>query len=203
MEKGPIESQECAGIWYERKKDVDFYEGKELVERMLDALDIEVTWVKPEKDIPVWYDLHQSADLWHENRIVGRAGKASKKFLAQVAEGDAFIFEIDANFLMHLVPLKTRFVPLAKYPSTEQDLSILVPLSLTVAGLGLAIRASDSRITEVVLIDSFEKPEWPGKKSLSFRITAASQEGTLTKEEITSIFDHVHKVVVELGAEIR
>lgn len=203
MQDSPIESQECAGIWYERKKNVDFYEGKEIVQKVFATVGIQVQWQKPEKGLPVWYDSNQSAELWYADRIVGRAGKVAKKFLGRVLEGDAFIFEIDANFLLHVVPDTKTHILASKYPSTEQDISLLVPLSLTVGALESAISKADSRINKVVLIDSFENPKWPGKKSLSFRISALSQTETLSKPDIETLFQHIISTVKSLGAEIR
>ena len=203
VEQGPVEEQECAGIWYEHKASIDFYEGKALVEKILSALMITVRWLKPEKRLAPWYEANQSAELWYGDRIIGRAGKASTQFLGQVLEGEAFIFELDANFLMKVKPEHARFVPLPKYQTTEQDISVLVPRSVTVAGLEGAILHADKRISLVQLVDSFEKPEWPDKKSLTLRFTVADPEGTLTKEAIETIGKHVERAVKDLGAEVR
>ncbi len=212
--KGPIEvqecegiyhteSQECGGIWYEKKAPIDFYEGKALVEQMMFALGLTVHWLKPAKALAPWYDIYQSAELWCGKRVIGRAGKCSSSFLGQVLEGDAFIFELDAIFLLNARNEQAQYVPLAKYPVTEQDISILVSRSVTVAGLENAIGRADIRIMKVQLVDSFEKPDWPDKKSLTFRYTAADKEGTLTKEAIETIAQHVQRAVQDLGGEVR
>ena len=54
------------------------------------------------------------------------------------------------------------------------------------AELEKAIREADERIVSVLLVDSYTKPEWQFKKSLTFRFTAYDPEGTLTKEMIDS-----------------
>ncbi len=203
IQEHPVEEQEVAGIWYDHKKPIDFYDGKVLVEKVFAALNITIDWVKPTKRLAPWYNENQSAELWFGDRIIGRAGNASKEFLSRVLEGDAFILELDANFLLHVVPEKATFVPLAKYPTTEQDISMLVPLSVTVAGLESVIKQADARITEVELIDRFEKDEWLDQKSLTFRYTAADPEGTLTKEAIDEIMHHVSQAVTNLGAHVR
>ena len=203
VEEGPVEEQECAGIWYEHKSSIDFYEGKALVEKILAALALTVRWVKPDKPLAPWYDANQSAELWYGDRVIGRAGKAAAQFLGRVLEGEAFIFELDANFLINVKPEHARFVPLPKYQTTEQDISVLVPRSVTVAGLEHAILQADKRISKVHLVDSFEKPEWPDKKSLTLRFIAADPEGTLTKEAIETMSKHVERAVKDLGAEVR
>lgn len=203
VEDKPVELQECAGIWYEKKKAIDFYEGKALVEQMMSAFSITLRWLKPQATLAPWYDKHQSAELWHQDRIVGRAGKSFSSFLGQVLEGEAFLFELDANFLLHAKAEHAHFVPLSKYPATEQDMSILAPCAITVEGFESAIYQADVRIRNVRLIDSFEKPEWPDKKSLTFRYTATDPDGTLTKENIELIAQHVQRAIRDLGGEVR
>lgn len=105
--------------------------------------------------------------------------------------------------MINVEPEKAVFTPLAKYPTTEQDISMLVPLTVTVAGLESVIANADERISHVQLIDSFEKDDWLDKKSLTFRYTALNAEGTLTKEEIGDIVHHVEQAVINLGAHIR
>jgi phenylalanyl-tRNA synthetase beta chain len=203
LQDKPVELQECAGIWYEKKRTIDFYEGKALVDQIMFAFGITLRWVKPQANLAPWYDKHQSAELWHQDRIVGRAGKSFSSFLGQVLEGEAFFFELDANFLMHTKTEHTHFVPLAKYPSTEQDISILAPSAISVQEFENAIYQADERIRTVCLIDSFEKPEWSNKKSLTFRYTAVDHDATLTKEHIELIAQHVSAALRDLGGEIR
>ena len=171
-EQNRLKRQECAGTWYE-KKSVRLYEGKALVEKVLTALKITIDWVKPADALAPWYDENQSAELWFGDRIIGRAGKYRKRFLRTILEGDAFIFELDANFLLNVQPEHPKFVPLLKYQTTAQDISMLVPLSVTVAVIESVIKNADDRITHVQLVDSFEKEEWGDKKSQTFRYTAA------------------------------
>ncbi len=199
----PVEEQECAGIWYEHKVPIDFYEGKAQLEILFDLLKIAVRWQKPTKQLDAWYDVNQAAELWHGDRIIGRAGKMAPLFLRTIAEGQAFIFELDANFLCNYDPEKIMFKPLHKYPSTDLDISMWVPIECTVDGLEKTICGADKRITTVELIDSFEKPEWPDKKSITMRFTAYDPEGTLTKESIDEIWQHVVNSVTQLGAHIR
>ena len=48
---------------------------------------------------------------------------------------------------------------------------MLIPLSATVQSLRDALKKIDAKITQVDLVDFFEKPEWKDQKSLTFRIT--------------------------------
>lgn len=204
MEEKPVETQECAGIWYEQKSPLDFYEGKAHVMRLFEYVGIPIRWEK-QKSQPLdpWYDKNKSAELWHKDRIVGRAGIMDQSFLRTVTQGDAFIFELDANVLLHEPSDKVHFKPLQKFPATDLDISMLVPLECTVHSLEHHIATADPRIISVQLIDTFEKPEWGSKKSVTLRFIAYDSEGTLTKETIDGIWDKVVQNVRSLGAEVR
>ena len=204
FDEHPVETRECAGIWYEAKKPIDFYEGKALLANLFHFFKIEYYWKKPSKVIDPWYDVNQTAGLsWHENRIIGEAGKMSIPFLHRVVEGDAFIFELDANFMLNAARQTPVFKPLSKYPSSDLDISLIVPIESTVSGLQDAIQSSDKRITSVHLIDSYTRPEWTTKKSLTFRFIASDPDRTLTKEDIDTIWDQVVTKLKAVGAEVR
>ncbi len=199
----PTEEYECAGIWHEMRNPVDFYEGKAQLVKLFDFFKLPIRWEKPSKEIDPWYDPYQTAHLWYEDRIIGKAGKISSVFLKRVAQGDAFIFELDANFFLNNPRAVPVFNPLQRYPSTDLDISLIVPIECTVYGIEHAIRSADQRIVSVALIDSYTRPEWTTKKGMTFRFTARDLEGTLTKEAIDSIWDHVVLQVKAIGAEVR
>ncbi len=201
--EGPVEEQEYAGIWYEKKKNIDFYEGKELLTKLFDMLHLAIEWRKPVASLEPWYAKDQSAELWYRERLIGTAGKADFVFLRALTEGEAFIFELDANFLLNVVPDTVEYKPAAKYPTTTFDLSVLIDLEYTVASLESLIKRLDERISSVMLMGTYEKPEWLGKKSLTFRCTVSDPQGTLTKEVIDSIRSAVIAEMELVGGEIR
>ena len=200
-EEVPVEEQECAGIWYEQKASIDFYDGKAMMAPLFELLGMEVRWSKPTRELEPWYDKNQTAELWLHDRIIGRAGKLSPIFRLR-EEGDAFMFELDANALL-AHERHPYFKPLERYPSTDLDISVIVPLSCTVYGIEQVIKGADARIREVHLIDQFEKPEWGAQKSLTLRFKASDIQGTLTKEDIDTIWEHVVTAVTAIGAQVR
>jgi len=203
MEGSSQETEECAGIWYEKKKEIDFYAGKALIERLMSALALPIQWKKPTSSLDPWYDLNQTGELWVGDRVIGRAGKVSKRFIDHLIEGDAFIFELDAHFMHMYEPNTVAVKSPSKYPSTEQDISMLVPHRISVAELEEAILKADNRITHTHLIDSFEKADWPDQKSLTFRYTAEDHDTTLSKEEIENLYKKVVAALQSFGGEIR
>ncbi|MGC2310633.1 MAG: phenylalanine--tRNA ligase subunit beta [Candidatus Babeliaceae bacterium] len=203
-EKLISEHKSCVGIFYEQKAMLDFYRLKAELNSLFKNLDILVSWQQPTEPLAPWFHPYQTAQLVCENEVIGYAGKINQTFLAPLMEGDAFIFELDGNRLLKTPPLMHHFIPLIKYQPVSFDMSILVPLATSVADLEHALITADSRISDIALIDFFEKEEWHDQKSLTFRITAVDEHKTMTHEEIESL----HKSLVALliknfGAHIR
>ncbi len=199
----PVETLELAGIFYEQKKAADFYEFKALLGTLWDLLKINIEWVKAVQEIEPWYNENQVADLMHDGRIIGRAGKVSQKMLNRVVDGDAFVFELDANFLFNVKPEIHKFKPLKKYPEVHLDISILVDQDVVSADIKDIIKKCDPRIMAVAVIDFFEKEEWATKKSLTFSYSIYDDSKTMGKEDIDVIMSTVQNKLIKFGAEIR
>jgi phenylalanyl-tRNA synthetase beta chain len=124
-------------------------------------------------------------------------------FLKDITDGHAFAFELDGDFLLSFQHADVRFVPLPKYPDVHRDISMMVPLKVTVAQLQESIADADDHIKQVVLQDFFTKEEWKDKKSLTFRLVLRDTEKTMTKEEADAVCAKVAHVLNRAGAEIR
>lgn len=197
------EKHSLAGIIADRKQPVDFYEGKSIVENLLHSLGIRAQWIKvTEPEVP-WYMPYQTAHLIVGNKVIGTAGKVHPKFYEPVALGQAFIFELDTEFLLNYKQEEKKVTPLAKYPCVERDISMLVPLSITVDELQKLIASADTKISSVFLIDFFEKPEWHNQKSLTFRFIITDPERTLTHQEADAIWDVVSQLITQTGGVVR
>ncbi|BDC34987.1 phenylalanine--tRNA ligase beta subunit [Candidatus Dependentiae bacterium Noda2021] len=197
------EKKSLAGIIADRKKPVNFYDGKQCIEQLLQMLGLSVEWVKVDNPTDPWYAPFQTAQLVYHNRIIGIAGKAHPKFYESVTLGDAFIFELDADFLLQYKPEQRAIAPLAKYPLVERDISMLVPLFSTVSDIKKIIAGADAKIISVQLIDFFEKPEWDNQKSLTFRFIVSDPEKTLTHQEADQAWERVSAAIKEVGGIIR
>lgn len=203
QEKKIIEQNTLAGIFFDQHATIDFYDAKAYVQRLFDLLEMSVSWKKIDAPDQPWFAPYQSAYLMCNGKTIGIAGKMSQPFLDMVAQGDAFIFEIDADFLLNYKEPVHRFIPLPKYPGIIRDISLLVPLHVIVDELVLLIKQADTYVISVDLIDFFEKEEWKDKRSVTFRFEMRDPEKTLTKKEADAVWD---KIVVQLhkcGAIVR
>ncbi|MFC1842317.1 phenylalanine--tRNA ligase subunit beta [Candidatus Dependentiae bacterium] len=208
---GVIERKSLAGIFFDKHK-LDFYCAKSWVNTLFNLLDMkEVKWEKCDEDFVKqnypWYFPYQTAKIiFHgtpNNTLVGYAGKLDPAFFGKLFEGEAFAFELDGDFIVDYKPEVKKFVPISKYPEVARDVSMFVPLNITVDKLKDIISSCDEKIKSVELKDFFQKDEWKDKKSLTFRFIMQDYNKTLDKREVDFVYDLVVAALEKVGAELR
>ena len=117
---------------------------------------------------------YQTATLMLGKQVVGVAGKVDPVLLTKLdidAPCDAFVFELDGNYLLtHQQPV-IKFKPLSKFKDTFVDLSLMVPMSVHTQMIVNKLSALlIILITEVDLIDFFEKSKWHDVRAQTFRV---------------------------------
>lgn len=198
-----VEQKSLAGIIFD-KNAVDFYTAKAELESLWKLLKMQVVWKKPEHQIPVWYDAHQVAQLWVGEKLLGWAGMMSSAWSHPVIDsGSAFIFEIDGEFLEEYKAEKTAFKTWSKFQDVSYDISLFIPLDVTVDSLRSAILGAHSFIQSVHLVDFFEKEEWTDKRAITLRYVMSCPDKTMTKTDLDGIVQLVHNVVAKYHAKIR
>lgn len=180
-----------------------FYAGKAQLQSLFDLLSLLVVWQKPQSPIAPWYLPEKSAELVADGVVIGYAGMAAPRMVHEVAEGEAFIFELSMDALVQYKPVAHRYEPVSKYQQVSFDMSLLVPRAVTVDALKEAVATVDARIIQVVLRDFFENQQWPDQRSVTLRYTVVDQEKTLTKEDIDAVWHAATTAVARLGAQVR
>jgi len=200
-----IEQKSVSGIFYDASSEIDFYVGKALLTRMFDELHMDVVWAPHNgTDLP-WCSSHQTAVLMHNNERIGIAGMVDDAVVNahSPAGGTAFIFEINADYLLEYKRPAVRFESLSKYPSVRRDVSMLISAMVTTDTLIKDIKAIDKRIEAVTLIDFFAKPEWKDQKAMTFHVEMCDKEKTLVADEVEGIMNRVVAQLQQQGAVIR
>lgn len=197
------EQKSLAGIFFEQKKTIDFYDAKNMLTQLFDMLSLEVTWQKVDKPDHPWFAPYQTAYILHKGNKIGIAGKVNCAYFARIVEGDAFIFELDADFLLAYQAAPKIFESIAKYPGIHRDLSIFIPSELTAQEIQYAIKNISPLIASVSLIDYFEKADMPDKRSLTFHCLLQDPNKTLTSQEADLLWNNVVKTIEKMGATIR
>ncbi|MCX5923254.1 MAG: phenylalanine--tRNA ligase subunit beta [Candidatus Dependentiae bacterium] len=196
------EKKSLSGIIFD-KKDVDFYVVKQELQGLWDLCKIDVVWEKPDGIIPAWYDQHKVARLLVGDQCIGFAGMMSGKWMHEIISGSAFVFELDGELLELATFNSQQFKPWSKYQDVSYDMSLLIPLKVTVDRLKKDIIAAHELILSVELVDFFEKDQWPDHRSVTFRYTMSNREKTMTKKDLDEIVESVTKAVKKHDAQIR
>ena len=203
LETGFQEQTALSGIIAHFKKELDFYVCKAMLEAYFQELSLSVQWKKCDQPKEPWYMPYQTVHLFHNEYFIGIAGKANPLFYNTIAFGDAFIWELNADYLLQYQSQVHRYEPASKYPRVQRDISILVPSEKTVQLLTDVAKESDKRINSVVVVDFFEKKEWHDKRSITLRVLIEDQTKTLTSAEVDQIMDSVSSDLQKQGAQVR
>jgi phenylalanyl-tRNA synthetase beta chain len=198
------EEQILAGIFVDKKHLINFYDAKQMINRIFQTIGIfDLNWQKPTESLDPWYLHSQSAHIFHNGKKIGTAGILDPLFFSKIASGNAFAFELDGEFLLSYRAPVHRYVSVSKYPSIDRDISMLVPLAITVEQIIQLIKTANPEIVSVDLVDFFEKDEWKDRKSLTFRIIMRDSKKTLSSQDADLIMLNVKKSLQSLNAEIR
>lgn len=198
-----IENSQLSGIFYQKKGDISFYEIKTYVQDLCDMLHMPVTWHKIDKPQDPWFAPYQTAHIMHDGNIIGTVGIMNVAFTHHLLSGSLAAFSLNGSYLKKFrAPIK-HLEHMHKYPSVTRDVSMMVPLSVTVQRVTDAIYAAAPLIRDVTLIDFFEKKEWGDQKSLAFRYVMRDDTKTLQHDQIELITNAVIASLTALGAHIR
>lgn len=201
-DKKIIEQKKLTGIFYQKKNNIDFYDIKAKLDHLLNMIGLSAQWSSLHAEYP-WMSSSHTAQLTHDGKAIGLAGMVDTSFMKKITEGHAFVFELDADFLEHYKKPTPVFKPLPKYPSVERDVSMMVPLVLTVEELTRLVSDADSHIVSVALIDFFTKKEWKDQKAVTLRYVMQDKDATLTGAQADEISARVIACVNKAGATVR
>lgn len=204
-----IETKNLAGVFFEKKKAADFYEAKQYIVDMLRLLDVDtdrIKWQKVQKSEKEWYAEYQCANIILDDRKIGILGIADQFFLSKLKIHEscsAVVFELDGNWLLEPEVKQKRYAAFSKFQESYFDLSFMVPLSIKSADIIDTIRAVNTMIKKVELVDFFEKNDWTDVRSLTFRAWVEHFDRTLEKDEIDTVMHQSIANVEALGAKLR
>lgn len=209
FEQTIIERKSVAGIVFDKRASVDFYACKQYIFDLFALVGLQsamITCKKSSSNSSGWYNKNQTFELFYNDLLIGVAGKADTLLLSKldIIEGsDAFIFELDLDFLLNTVISNKRMEKVSKFQETSFDISILVPLTVTVAALEQAFACVHPLVYKIELADFFEKEEWKDQRSLTFRFWMSNHERTLEKEDIDAAWNAVIACAQKHGATLR
>jgi len=211
----PSEELRLGGIWYKEKSPAlwkedasGFYVVKGALESLFGELKVSTYSFIPSSE--PFLRIGRSADIVVSGSRVGYIGVLGPDLIAKLdlkkQKPEVVLFELTLDLLLTSVPDSIQFSPVAKYPSVERDIAIVLDETIPSSRVQEIIRTFPTElIEEVSVFDYFKGGNIPeGKKSLAFNIIYRAQDRTLTDEEVEKLHSALVKHLLEkTGGELR
>jgi phenylalanyl-tRNA synthetase beta chain len=200
----PDEVEMLAGLWTGTRIDsawsskeinCDFYDIKGVLEELLRNLGIVKTaFTRMPTEFCSYSKPGFTARILDENEPLGLVGEVHPKVLENYdLKQTGFIFELNFDRLLQLVPDTKSARPIPKFPATSRDITLIIDNSIETYKIIEAVEMLQEKLVEhLYLFDVFSGDPIPiGKKSVSFRIIYRSSEETLEDNRV----NHIHKTI--------
>jgi phenylalanyl-tRNA synthetase beta chain len=187
--------------WSASRRLVDFFDMKGLVERIAEALQVEVTF--DEVSLPIYLVPGRAARVTGSGRALGVLGMLAPAVAARAglaSSEDVYVAELDLDALSSVrSQTSLKVTPLPRFPSIARDISIIVDDTLPAAQVRGTIRSvAPGPLVSVREFDRYQGKGVPdGRVSLSLRLTFRSHERTLTDAEVQKAMDAIIAALIK------
>jgi phenylalanyl-tRNA synthetase beta chain len=204
LQQLPKETEMLTGLWTGSRHDAswhgqetpcDFFDIKGVVERLLNALQIDAVQFSrlPQNECAYTRPGYSAQILCNQNRL-GLLGQIHPQVLANFdLVQEAFLFELNFDHLVPLLKDTAVFRPIPKFPAIFRDITVIVNKTLEAQEIiSTALKQSPELVEDISLLNVFEgKPIARDHKSVSLRVTYRSAQKTLEDEDVTSIHQSI------------
>ena len=187
--------------WSGGRRNADFFDVKGLVERVGEALEVDLTFNTD--SVPSYLIRGRAATVAAGDREVGALGMLAPPIVASAGvptHEDVYVAELDLDALAavrSIAPLKAK--PLPRFPSIARDISIIIDDILPAATVRGTIRSTaPETLVSVREFDRYQGKGVPERRvSLSLRLTFRSPERTLTDAEVQKAMDAIIAALIK------
>ena len=163
-------------------KPLDFFDAKGTVENLLENFDTKATYEHSEI---FGFITGRTAKIIINETIIGFIGEVSLDTLSQFGISQpTILFELELKTLLNQLTLQKEILPISKFPSVQQDLSLLVPDSISVGEVQTVFKnsrlVSNAEPFDVYRGDGIEKDY----RAIALNINYQSMERTLSREDV-------------------
>lgn len=195
-----------------KKVGAPFYQARKYLESMLG---VELEYKAVGEDMKA-YPLVQPYDLKRSALVSVKGGE----FLGIVGEFKPSVrsslklpsytagFEIDTEVVQKVLAQNSEYEALSRFPVVKQDITLKVPADLPYSQLQgfiageLEIQGIKNTTPTLEPVDIYQSEEDADHKNVTFRLSIASHERTLTDKEVNNLLDNIaDKAKQELKAE--
>ena len=184
--------------WIGGAKPFDLYDGKGVVEAILDRVFGRLPMLAP-GDLPPFMHPKRSAEIILAGRPVGFVGEIHPDVGDDLGlVGRVVYAELDVAALYALAeelgPTQAEGLP--KFPAVTRDIAMLVREEFTAGEIAAALSEASKGLAEsVALFDLYRGGQIPeGHRSLAFRVTYRDPDATLTDKRVDKVHASLAKI---------
>ena len=205
----PLEEKNIAGAISSKDKTDDvFYEAKAVVESIFNKFSIKAP--RPSKGI-------ENANYAHPSKAISyidhNGQTLAEIFILhptvaknhEIEKYSTSIFKVNFSELIKLSTKDKKYKKIAKFPSIEIDISVVIEERKEMAEIQKAIKkANQNLIKEIELFDLYQGEHIEdGKKAIAFKVTLQATDKTLTDQEMAEVQQKIFQNLEEIGGVIR
>ncbi len=175
-----------------------YYEARYYLDYLVQSLGVKLRY-EPLKEEPKYpaaapYDYRRSARVYIDDKIIGLVGEFKRSVCASL-KLPAYCAGFEIGLSPQLQAGNTSgYHPIPKYPSVQQDISLKVPVKLTHAEvfdfLQVNLELPEHAQTELLPLDIYQGQD-KKHNNMTFRLTIASYQKTMTDAEVNSMLEKV------------
>ncbi|MBM3745536.1 MAG: phenylalanine--tRNA ligase subunit beta [Acidobacteria bacterium] len=143
----------------------------------------------------------RAGELLWRGQVVGRIFELHPSLL----NGRAALLDLDLDLILRLGEPEKRYRPIRRHPASAFDLSIVAGERELVGDLQRhTVRLAGEPLVDIEFLRQYSGPPIPeGRKSVSFRLTVAAADHTLSLEEAGAIRARIIEGLRGLGFDLR
>jgi phenylalanyl-tRNA synthetase beta chain len=156
--------------------------------------------------VPAGLHATRSATLQAGKAPLGAVGEIAPDVLVafDVSERVA-VLELDLEQILDRAPKPTQWKPTSRYPSSDLDLSFVVPDDIPAERVDKAVRqGAGNLLVDLDLFDVYRGEHAPpGTRSLAYRLRLQAADRNLTDTDVADVRRGVEAAAAKLGAQLR
>ncbi len=181
----------------------DFFDLKGVLESTCESFALSgAQWREPSDEIPWFHPGVQAEWMTYEGsgQTLAQAGRLHPEIVNELeVDGPVLLAELDLDVLWRCGEREGEFEGLARHPSVERDLALVVDSDVTYQTVREAIESFrgdddefDALLERVELFDVYTGEQVPdGTRSLAFNLVYRADDRTLTEDEVAGVDDRL------------
>lgn len=155
--------------------------------------------------VPAGLHATRSATLQAGKDPLGAVGEVAPDVLAAFGVSERVaILEVDLTQFLAREPKPTQWKPTSRFPSSDLDLSFVVPDDIPAEKVEKAVRQGSAKfLVDLDLFDNYRRDDQPGVRALGYRIRLQAADRSLTEGDVAEVRRAIEASATKLGAELR